>query len=317
MSDYENSRRNASDQEILAATPRNTSGKEAQVGVFVLVGVITFIVVLFWMTDPATFRGRYMLVTEVTNAGGVRSGDPILMRGVNIGRVHGFEMVENSRVYITMEIEGEWDIPLGSSTKMGAAGLFGGRTLDIEQGMGPGIFATYDTIPGESAMGAGLLSSVDELSGQASNVLNAISTMFSEETVGSVQSSALELETLLADLSAVTREQRGALSELTSSLLRTADGFAEASGAGSDIASSIARADSAMATLAETSESLRVAATSLSTILDRMERGEGTLGLLSSDAALYVSLNDAARTLNTLLADLQANPKKYINISIF
>ena len=317
MSDYENGRRKVSDKEILAATPRNTSGKEAQVGVFVLVGVLTFIIVLFWMTDPATFRGRYMLVTEVTNAGGVRSGDPILMRGVNIGRVHGFEMVENSRVYITMEIEGEWDIPLGSSTKMGAAGLFGGRTLDIEQGMGPGTFATYDTIPGESAMGAGLLSSVDEISGQASTVLDAISTMLSEETVSSVQSSASELQTLLAELSAVTREQRGALSELTSSLLSTADGFAEASGAGSDIASAVARADSAMATLTETSESLGTAAASLSTVLERMERGEGTLGRLSSDETLYVSLNEAALTLNTFLSDLQANPKKYINLSIF
>ena len=107
MTDSDNGRQGASDQEILAATPRSTGGKEAQVGVFVLLGLISFIIVLFWMPAPATFRGRYMLVTEVTNAGGVRSGDPIQMRGVNIGRVHGFEMIDNSRVLITMEIEGE------------------------------------------------------------------------------------------------------------------------------------------------------------------------------------------------------------------
>jgi phospholipid/cholesterol/gamma-HCH transport system substrate-binding protein len=51
--------------------------------------------------------------------------------------------------------------------------------------------------------------------------------------------------------------------------------------------------------------------------LGRMERGEGTLGRLSVDETLYVSMNSVALTLNALLADLQANPKKYINISIF
>jgi len=317
MTDTENGRQSASEQEIIAATPRSTGGKEAQVGVFVIAGIITFVLVLFWMTDPATFRGRYMLVTEVTNAGGVRSGDPIQMRGVNVGRVHGFEMVENSRVFITMEIEGEWEIPIGSETRMGEAGLFGGRVLEIEQGAGPGSYSDFDTIPGESAVGGGLMSSVDDLSIQAADVLSSINSMLSEETVGSVQGSAQELQSLLAELSAVTREQRGALSDLTSSLSAAADGLSAASEAGPDIASAISRADSAMAMLAQTGESLDAATTSLSSILDRMERGEGTLGRLSTDESLYVSLNDAAQALNSLLTDLQANPNKYINISIF
>jgi phospholipid/cholesterol/gamma-HCH transport system substrate-binding protein len=317
MSDTNSGRRNASDEEILAAVPRGSGGKEAQVGVFVLLGIISFVLVLFWMTDPATFRGRYMLVTEVDNAGGVRSGDPIQMQGVNIGRVHGFEMVENNRVFITMEIEGEWQIPMGSRTVMGESGLFGGRVLEIVRGPGPGVYADFDTIAGEGAAGGGLLSSVDVLSARAESVLESIDEMLDEETVGSFQGSARELEGLLRDLSTVTREQRVQLADLTASLTRAAEGVEAASAAGPDIASAIARADSAMATLAETSESLDTAVASLGTILGRMERGEGTLGRLSTDETLYVSLNDAAQSLNTLLADLQANPNKYINISIF
>ena len=41
------------------------------------------------------------------------------------------------------------------------------------------------------------------------------------------------------------------------------------------------------------------------------------MGRLSTDETLYVSLSDAALSLNNLLTDLQANPNKYINISIF
>ena len=72
-----------------------------------------------------------------------------------------------------------------------------------------------------------------------------------------------------------------------------------------------------MAMLTSTGESLDAAVASLNIVLGRMERGEGTLGRLSTDETLYVSLNSAALTLSALLEDLQANPSKYINISIF
>lgn len=317
MSDQANDQPSASDEEILKSTPRGSGGKEAQVGAFVLLGLVSFVVVLFWMTDPATLRGRYMLVTEVDHAGGVRGGDPVQMQGVNVGRVHDFEMLDDNRVVITMEIEGEWAIPIGSETVMGEAGLFGGRSLEIVRGPGPGVYAEGDTLVGESATGSGLLSSVDELSGQARTVLGSLNTMLNDSTVDAVQGSARELRTLLTQLSAVADEQRVALRDLTSDLSAAAEGLESASAAGPDIASAAARADSAMVQLRATSESLDAATASLNTILDRMERGEGTLGRLSVDESLYVNMNTAAETLTALLADLQENPNKYINVSIF
>jgi phospholipid/cholesterol/gamma-HCH transport system substrate-binding protein len=317
MSDTQGGRHRASDEEIVAATPQGSGGKEAQVGFFVLLGLISFIIVLFWMTDPATLRGRYMLFTEVDHAGGVRAGDAVQMQGVNVGRVHDFEMLGGDRVVITMEIEGEWQIPEGSETVMGESGLFGGRSIEIERGDGPGYYEEGDTLPGEGAAGAGLLGSVDELSTQAESVLTSIDRMLDPETVASVQGSTRELQALLAELSVMAREQRGELAELTQTLNSAAQGLETASEAGPDIRSAVARADSAMAMLSTTSETLDIAVESLNTILGRMERGEGTLGRLSTDESLYVSLNTAAATLNALLADLQANPAKYINISIF
>lgn len=317
MSDQANDRTSASDEEILKSTPRGSGGKEAQVGAFVLLGLVSFVVVLFWMTDPATLRGRYMLVTEVDHAGGVRGGDPVQMQGVNVGRVHDFEMLDDNRVVITMEIEGEWAIPIGSETVMGEAGLFGGRSLEIVRGPGPGVYAEGDTLVGEGATGSGLLSSVDELSGQARTVLGSLNTMLNDSTVDAVQGSARELRTLLTQLSAVADEQRVALRDLTNNLSAAAEGLESASAAGPEIASAAARADSAMVQLQATSESLDAATASLTTILDRMERGEGTLGRLSVDESLYVNMNTAAETLTALLADLQENPNKYINVSIF
>lgn len=317
MSETQGGRQRATDQEILAATPKGSGGKEAQVGIFVILGLVSFVVVLFWMTDPATLRGRYILHTVVDNAGGVRAGDPIQMQGINIGRVHDFEMLDGDRVAIGMEVEGEWQIPEGSVTEMGESGLFGGRSIRVVRGPGPGFVEEGDTLPGEGASDGGLLGSVDELSAQAESVLGSIDRILDPETVGSVRGSARELEMLLSELSVIAREQRGQLADLTRTLNEAAQGLETASEAGPDIRSAVARADSAMAMLATTSETLDVAVASLNTVLGRMERGEGTLGRLSTDETLYVSLTNAAETLNALLADLQENPSKYINISIF
>jgi len=317
MSDEVGGGRTLSDEEILAATPRGTGGREVQIGAFVLVGLITFVVILFWMTDPAMFRGRHLLVTEVSNAGGIRAGDPVQMYGVNLGRISRFEMVDEGRVFITLEIFPPWQIPVGSYTRMGAAGMFGGRTMEIVSSGAAQYYMDGDTLRGEGAAGDGLLGAVDQLSVQATQVLGSIDSLLNPETVGSIQGSASALETLLTDLSELAKDQRVALQDLTESLRGAAQGLEEASAAGPDIASAVARADSAMAVLTTTGENLDAATESLRSVLARMDRGEGTLGRLSTDETLYVSLSEAAASLTTLLEDLQAHPNKYINISIF
>lgn len=309
-----NARRRPTDEEILTASPKGAGGNEVRVGIFVLAGLVSFIVVIFLLTDPAWMRGRYFLYTEVPDAGGVRRGDPIQMRGVNVGRVHGFEMEPSGRVAISMEMEGQWRIPVDSRTVLGASGIFGGRTLDVVAGTSPDFMQSGDTIPGSEGGGEGLLGNVDELSEQAGTVLTRLGALLDTGTVASVQASASELQGLLSQLAAMTREQRSTLQRLTTSLAGTAETLESA---GPDARQAIARADSTMRVLTRTGESLDAAATSLQGLLGRIDRGEGTLGRLSTDDALYVNMNQAAERLAALLADLKENPKRYINISIF
>lgn len=310
--------RRLSDEELLAAVPKGTGGKDARVGLFVILGIISFTIVLFWMTDPATLRGRYMLVTSVDNAGGVRPGDPVQMDGVNLGRVHGFEMVGPGHVDITLEIEGEWQVPEGSRVTFGEAGLFGGRTVVIERGSGERFYESGDTIPGEGAGGGGLLGNVDELSAQASEVLESIRELLNPETVEALQGTATNARELVAEFSELTSELHGPLTRMTEDLAASAEGLRAAADAGPEVAQVVARADSTMAMLQTTSENVDAAMRSLSSLLARIDAGEGTLGRLTTDdAELYENINAATASLNDLLQDLQENPSRYINISIF
>ena len=310
--------RRLSDEELLAAVPTGTGGKEARLGLFVILGLLSFTIVLFWMTDPATLRGRYMLVTSVDNAGGVRSGDPVQMQGVNLGRVNDFRMIGPGRVDITLEIEGQWRIPVGSRVTFGEAGLFGGRTMVIERGESTQFYQEGDTLPGVGAGGGGLLGSVDELSARAVDVLESIQRLLDPETVDALRGTAVDARQLVAEFSTLAADLRGPITDLTESLARTSEGLSTVAEAGPNISSAVARADSTMAVLQETSANIDAAMGSLSTVLARIEAGEGSLGRLTTDdAELYENINAATESLNGLLQDLQENPNRYINISIF
>jgi phospholipid/cholesterol/gamma-HCH transport system substrate-binding protein len=55
----------------------------------------------------------------------------------------------------------------------------------------------------------------------------------------------------------------------------------------------------------------------LNTVITGIQNGEGSLGKLTKDEHLYQNLSQASENLNNLLIDLKANPKRYINISVF
>ncbi len=55
----------------------------------------------------------------------------------------------------------------------------------------------------------------------------------------------------------------------------------------------------------------------LNQVVGGIDRGEGSLGKLMKDEQLYNNLNTASSNLNSLIEDMKAHPKRYINFSVF
>lgn len=305
------------DHELAGAIPRDTGARHIRVGLFVVLGLVSFLAVLFLMTDPAGFRSRYMLVTELDDAGGVRRGDPVQMRGVIIGRVKGFEMTSDERVAITLELYNEWRVPQGSVATLAGAGIFGGRTVEVVPGNGRTMLSQWDTIPGEDG-GSGIFETVDRLGGEAEILMARLQLLLDTATLQSVKGSTQAIEALAGELRAVVADQRDEMARLTSSLARAAEGLeVTTAGVGPEVVSAAARADSLLAQMETTTARLDAVLLSLDTVMGRMARGEGTLGRLSQDEALFDNANAAMVSLNELLTDLRENPGRYLKITIF
>jgi phospholipid/cholesterol/gamma-HCH transport system substrate-binding protein len=296
------------------------SRKEVWVGLFVILGVLATLGTLFALTDPALFRGRYVVATIVTDAAGVRRGDPVQLRGVNIGRVQRFKITGDT-VKISLEIEGEYKFPADSTVVLGNNSLLGGTVMDIQAGQSTQMAVTGAELPGRTE--PGIMAAAFDVAKRAQATLERAQRMLSDETIGHVNASAADLSATLKRASAMVEEQRHSLATLEASLqksaeqLHTAVAKPEFQGLPEQMAATMTRLQNVADTLDRSTKALEG-------VTARVDRGEGTLGALSKDPKLYDSMSAAAAQLNkatteltTLITDIKKQPKRYFKFSVF
>jgi phospholipid/cholesterol/gamma-HCH transport system substrate-binding protein len=294
--------------------------REMWVGVFVIVGIVATLATLFVLTDAATFRGRYIITTFVPNAGGIRRGDPVQMRGVNVGRVQRFRMVPQG-VAIRLEIEGEYDIPSDSHVELKSSGLLGGIVADIVPGESTASLKNGGTISGKSE--EAMMDQTNRIAGQVETVLKRVDTLIDKDTVDNVHASSTDLRKLLQQLNATVAEQRRELTTLNRSLRKSSEGIERASAGiekvttAPELDRTVKRLDTLTQRIDEVTGTLGRSSRSLESVMARLDRGEGTLGKLTRDDKLYNNLNEAAVNFSKLAEDIRKQPRKYINLKVF
>jgi phospholipid/cholesterol/gamma-HCH transport system substrate-binding protein len=292
----------------------------AWVGVFLIVGILAVLITLFTMTEPAMFRGRYIIYTNVANAGGMRRGDAVQMRGVPIGRVMTLK-ISREGVRVQMEIEGEYKIPKDSHVEIKSGGLMQGMVVDVVPGLSTEFVRQGDVLAGTSGQGMGDIAA--NLSDEVNVVLKRAQQLLSEENLANVRTSSGDLAAVLRQLNQTVGEQRKQIDAITTSMRRSTEGLEKVT-AGPELERSVKRIDEMTTRMNEVSVSLEKSGKSIEALVARLDRGEGTLGKLSRDPALYDNLtqaasnvNQASININKLTEEIRRNPKKYLKLSVF
>ncbi|HJS59781.1 MAG TPA: MlaD family protein, partial [Vicinamibacteria bacterium] len=260
-----------------APAPRGGADREFMVGVFVIVGIAAVLTALYTLTDAALFRGRYIITTRVPHAGGIRRGDAVQMRGVNIGRVQKFRISEEG-VTINLEIEAEYAIPSDSHVELKSGGPLTGMFANVVPGQSKLMIRGGQELPGGTT--ETVFEQAGKLADESEKVLKRVQTLLSEKTVTDVQSSAADMQAMLKDLAEITAKQKKDLVALASSLRRSAEGVEKAT-TGPELESAVKRVDAVARRMEVLTDSLDRSAKSTEALLARIERGEGTLGKLS------------------------------------
>jgi phospholipid/cholesterol/gamma-HCH transport system substrate-binding protein len=206
------------------------------------------------------------------------------------------------------------------------------------------------TRPGNVWPGA-TLPDIGQLTAQASRIATDIASLtnrvgeaFDSNTVLEMRQSIQDFSRVVGQLNDFTRRTTGRLDMVTGDVQNATSALA---GASRDARTLMGRLDSATAngnlqTILDNSRSASGALDSTAqdlqaliarvkeheatlvtvlagadSVMNRLATGRGTLGRLSSDSMLYVETTATIAELRSLIADIQANPRKYFKFSVF
>lgn len=288
---------------------------EVLVGIVALVALGVAITGSLFLARGALAPG-YPVYAVFPWGAGLRAGQPILLSGVSVGYVHEVTFRRDGFLVVSMRISKQYKIPRSTLARVVPNGVFG----DMMVAMNPGAmtledFAEGDTIPaGAPAVGMGdVLARVDSVGRDLQMITQAINREFVEQRgFADLRQTVVTANRLIATLSEVANAQSAELTRTQEALRRVANAVDSAQV--DSTVRAMADAASAVSTLAS---ELRTTTTHLNGVLQRLEGSEGSAGLLMNDPGLYRDTRALLTRLDSLTADFQKNPRKYIKLSIF
>ncbi|MGQ0563374.1 MAG: MlaD family protein [Gemmatimonadota bacterium] len=296
------------------------------------------------------FADRYTLVTLLPSVAGMREGAMVTLAGQQIGQVDDIEFIpmrqkrggNHLEVKLKVAERVQEQIRADSKVVIRPQGLLGDKYVDIQPGtLATAALAEGDTIASEAAL------DLEQFLARASEAMDQIVVVVQdlgrisaplargEGTMGQL----LHDEQLYREMVSATAEMQallgrinrgdGALGrlvrdpELYQKMVSAVNRIDQIGGQilnGQGTLSLLIRNDSLYRGFAGTATRADDAARELAALLQRMNRTDGTLNRLITDPRLFDELLNAVVDLQTLIADVRQNPKRYappVNVKVF
>lgn len=291
-----------------------------KVGVAIVVAVLLIIFGIRYFED-IPLGGSYEIISEFDRIDGLIPGNAVQIRGVRVGSVKSVELnQETQRVRVRMRLDKGVSVPTDSYAEITGFSALGGVKMQIEPGQATTLLKTEDAIASREV---NLLSSASNIAEpyveQIDNILaNLDATLKAMQYQLNVPNSDTRqmlnsMNTLTATLNETIRTERRNLSSVLGRLDTTLVSFNRLAVTGNDsLAQTMHQLNLTLAQTQTTLQGLTAVSTNLNGLLTKVDTGEGTLGLLANDPALYHKLDSTATQLSRFLADFQKNPKRYL-----
>lgn len=113
------------------------SGSIWKLGLFVVFGIILFVVAIYFIgINRNLFGSNFSLKSEFKNVSGLKVGSNVRLSGINIGTVNKIHFISDSLVLVTMSIrkENRQYVKTDAVASIGSDGLVGDKVLIIKPG---------------------------------------------------------------------------------------------------------------------------------------------------------------------------------------
>lgn len=285
--------------------------REVKIGIFVAGTILIMAVFIFIVGDLSTWfkKPGYPLSVSFPTVIGLENRAAVRLAGVKIGYVKEIRLAE-SRARLILSISPQYKVPKGSKAGMATLGLVGEKFIEITPGEEAAYCQPGDTLEARASVGfeqlGDLALSIGEEIKGVSRSLREITGEEArqdlQEALQNMSSFSRELNQFLADnkddLRRGIRAASAAAGEMDEKVGAVAKNLEETSTLLRDIArenrdSIKGNLEKIQEVLSEMEESVRL----LREALEKINRGEGTVGRLVQDPGLY---DEARETLGNV-----------------
>lgn len=306
--------------------------KELKAGLIAIFAIVGFVILFQFMKGKNLFSSDNLFYVKYDNVEGLDVSNAVSINGLKVGQVDEIKPIlsKDGRMHfvVKMTIANKFHFSKTSTAEIFEPGIMSGKQLRINLAYGGDIAKDGDTINGkfQLSMLNSLSAQVGPVKDQVTGVLSKLdSTLASAHKLIDGQNRA-EIKALLSNLNRTVQSFEGT-SKQTNLLLANNDPKLQKVLDNANLATISAKnsidkfgnvADNIdTKKLNNAIDKLSLTADKLNGVISGIQNGEGSLGKLTKDDDLYNNLTKTANSLNNLVDDMKANPKRYLNISVF
>lgn len=299
--------------------------KEVKAGIVLIVSFLAFWWIFQFFKGKNLLSSTYSYYVLYDDVNGLEKSKPVSINGLRVGRVEDIEpnLYDDGKILfrVKLSIQKEYKFSKNSIAEIYEPGFISGKEIKLNL-VYDGKFAKHgDTLKGiiNPSITKVMMEEISPLKNQIVKVLARMDTVLlsTQKLLGNenqrefagllknTNSTVSKFQTTANNINQLIDANQKKIAELMESANVAFHKYGKFADQLNDLK------------LKKTVENLESTLAELNDILDKMNKGQGTLGKIATDEKLYNRLNNTLRSLEILLSDFQQNPKRFVHFSIF
>jgi len=304
---------------------------ETKVGALTAITITVLILGYSFLRGNEVFSSSNRFYAIYKSVDGLSVSKPVLVNGFQIGRVSTMKLQPDGRTIVEFNIQEQYKVPSNTLAKLVSTDLLGGKAIVFEYGNSNTYAEDKDTLRAD--IQGSLAESLQPIQNKAENLitkldssLESINKILNPNFQKNVDRSFLSIANSLQTLEGTTKkidaligDQTAHINGILANTEIVSANLKNSSANITGITSNFEKVsnDVANANIKQTLDNANKAVAELQETISKINTNNGTLGLLLNDTKMYDNLNNASKSLDNLLIDFKAHPKRYVSFSVF